>query len=124
MNGFDFTIGKTQSPYVAWLSSGLSFNGRCLELLRYPRRVYVGIDRAGKRMAIKAADEESGEGVYNFAAVGEKKNRATISSVTLRGELRRLLNRRPPAGGIRFSAVFDEAENLLIVDLNGIYKSH
>lgn len=46
-----------------------------------------------------------------------------ISSVTLRGELRRLLNRRPPAGGIRFPAVFDEAENLLIVDLNGIYKS-
>ena len=85
MNGFDFTIGKTQSPYVAWLSSGLSFNGRCLELLRYPKRVYVGIDRAGKRMAIKAADEESGEGVYNFAAVGEKKNRAMISSVTLRG---------------------------------------
>ena len=116
MNGFDFTIGKTQSPYVAWLSSGLSFNGRCLELLRYPKRVYVGIDRAGKRMAIKAADEESGE-------VGKKKNRAMISSVTLRGELRRLLNRRPPAGGIRFPAVFDEAENLLIVDLNGIYKS-
>lgn len=73
MNGFDFTIGKTQSPYVAWLSSGLSFNGRCLELLRYPKRVYVGIDRAGKRMAIKAADEESGEGVYNFAGGSGKR---------------------------------------------------
>ena len=73
MNGFDFTIGKTQSPYVAWLSSGLSFNGRCLELLRYPKRVYVGIDRAGKRMAIKAADEESGRAFIILRRSGKRK---------------------------------------------------
>lgn len=126
MTGFDFTIGRDR-PCATWLSSGISFNEKCLSLLGYPPRVCVGIDREGRRLAIKAADgereghRERGEAVYNFATGEKGRKRVLLCSASLRRELKTLLGARPPRGGVRFPVFFEEAEKLLIVDLKGRY---
>lgn len=119
MDKFDFTIGKN-SPYVTWRASGLSFNGKCLQLLEYPKFVCIGVDRENRRLAVRASGNGRGGNAseYTFVTDERKRTSAMICSASLRRELKVILNARPPRCGLRFPAFFDGNAKMLIVDLN------
>ena len=117
---FDYSIDTSGMAKVSISNAGIIFSREAIELLGYPKKVHIGLDKTKKVMGICAATENSTVKAFDFVTNEKKKNWIRIQSKKLVAEVSKLAKLTLGKDAVSYLAKLEEDEGtvFLIVELS------
>lgn len=116
---FDYSIDTSGTAKISISQAGIIFSKEAIELLGYPQKVNIGIDRTRNVMGVCAAKDKSDIKAFSFVTDESKRNWIRIQSKKLTAVLAEIAGIELGSKSTSFSATLDEDDGCkyLIVKL-------
>lgn len=119
---FNFNIGNKFTPYITITKRGLKFNFACMEALRRPKYITIGLDVENKKLAVLPKDncDDTSMRHYKFILDDEyTASTVTIFCKPLLNTIINLLEITPQQSvGLKFNVNYISNDNIMYADLN------
>ena len=113
----NYNVDKNGIAKIAVSSVGIAFSKESIELLGKPKRVNIGINRKTGILGVRTAVVDMNIKSYPFVTNEKKTNWLRINSKPLLQEIQLITKMTFTTKAVPFSAVYDEEEKMLIVNL-------
>ena len=116
---FDYSIDTSGMAKISLSNAGIIFSREAIELLGYPVKVNIGLDRTKGVLGVCAADENSAIKAFDFVTNEKKRNWIRIQSKQLLTEIAKIARLTLGKESITYLATVDEeaGKTFLIVEL-------
>ena len=116
---FDYSIDTGGMAKISISNAGIIFSREAIELLAYPEKVNIGLDRAKGVLGVCAADRNSSIKAFDFVTNEKKKSWLRIQSKQLLAEIVKIANVTLGKESIPYLASVEEEDGkkFLIVEL-------
>lgn len=116
---FTWVKGNAYTPVATMYANNITLNQAAAALFQDVRWVMVGLDHENKRIAIRPVTKQEIERkqvmLQQLHKVSVGKGYARISNKQVMAEIAAMLQQ--PLNGEKFEAAYDEASNLLMIEL-------
>ena len=116
---FDYAIDTSGTAKISLSNAGIIFSREAIELLNYPAKVNIGLDRTKGVLGICAADTNSSIKAFDFVTNEKKRTWIRIQSKQLLAEISKIAKLTLGKDSIPFPVTIDEEDGkrFLIVEL-------
>jgi uncharacterized pyridoxamine 5'-phosphate oxidase family protein len=116
---FDYFIDTSGMAKISLSNAGIIFSREAIELLGYPKKINIGLDRTKGVLGVCAAEENSNIKTFDFVTSDKKKNWIRIQSKQLLVEISKIAKLTLGKDSIPFLASVEEEDGkkFLIVEL-------
>ena len=116
---FTWVKGNAYTPVATLYANNITLNQAAAALVQDARWVMLGLDHDNKRVAIRPVSKQEIDRkqvmLQQLHKVSLGKGYARISNKQVMEEIADML--KQPLNGDKFEAVYDEASNLLVIEL-------
>ncbi len=116
---FTWVKGNAYTPVATLYANNITLNQAAAALVQDVRWVMLGLDHENKRVAIRPVSKQEIDRkqvmLQQLHKVSLGKGYARISNKQVMEEIADML--KQPLNGDKFEAVYDEASNLLVIEL-------
>ena len=116
---FTWVKGNAYTPVATLYANNITLNQAAAALVQDVRWVMLGLDNENKRVAIRPVSKQEIDRkqvmLQQLHKVSLGKGYARISNKQVMEEIADML--KQPLNGDKFEAVYDEASNLLVIEL-------
>lgn len=113
----NFNVDKSGIAKISVSSAGIAFSKESIALLKYPERVNIGINKKSGILGVRAAVDDITIKSYPFVTNERKNMWLRINSKPLLQEIQNITKITFTTKAISFCAIYDEEENMLVVNL-------
>ena len=116
---FDYSIDPSGMAKISISNAGIIFSREAIELLSYPEKVNIGLDKAKGVLGVCAAESDSQIKAFDFVTSEKKKNWIRIQSKPLIAEISKIAKLTLGKDSIPFPLSIDEEDGkkFIIVEL-------
>ena len=116
---FDYAIDTSGTAKISLSNAGIIFSREAIELLNYPAKVNIGLDRTKGVLGICTADTNSSIKAFDFVTNEKKRTWIRIQSKQLLAEISKIAKLTLGKDSIPFPVTIDEEDGkrFLIVEL-------
>lgn len=113
----NFNLDKNGIAKISVSSVGIAFSKESIELLKYPTKINIGINRKSGILGVRSAVPDASIKSYPFVTNEKKTAWIRINSKALINEIQVITKMTFTTKAVPFIASFDDEEQMLIVDL-------
>ena len=116
---FDFSIDTSGMAKISVSNTGIIFSREAIEMLGYPQKVNIGLDRSKGILGVCAASPSSAVKAFDFVTSENKRTWIRIQSKSLVSEIGKVAKLTLGKESVPFLAILDEDNGVkyLIVEL-------
>ena len=116
---FDFSIDTSGMAKISVSNNGIIFSRGAIEMLGYPEKVNIGLDRSKGILGVCAASPSSIVKAFDFVTSENKRTWIRIQSKSLVSEIGKVAKLTLGKDSVPFLAILDEDNGVkyLIVEL-------
>lgn len=105
---FDYSIDTSGTAKISISEAGIIFSKEAIELLNYPQKVNIGIDRTRNILGVREAKDKSDIKAFAFVTNDSKRNWIRIQSKKLTSAIAEIAGIELNSKSTSFSATLDE----------------
>jgi hypothetical protein len=113
---FDWSIVPSGAPYVTISRYGIAFNSIAISKLGTPSRIIIGFDEEKLALGVKKYEGEENAKPYEFAR-RVKDGWIRIGCAEFIKYLQKISNLDFTSKAIKYTPIFDERDNTMVVEL-------
>ena len=121
---YEWAKGSSYSMTATLYSGNITLNSSAAECFREVRWVMLGLDKVAKKLAIKPVSKKDVDNrsvdLDRLHKISVGKSYAKICNKGIMQEISLLLSRG--IDNLKFSAVYSETEEMLVIDLNTVLQ--
>lgn len=117
---FDYSIDTSGVAKISISNAGIIFSKEAIDLLGYPEKVNIGLDKTKKVLGVRKADENSTIKAFDFVTNPKKRSWLRIQSKQLVSEIGKITRLTYGSESVPYLAKLEEDDGIkfLVVELS------